>query len=381
MNEVGKEVATIPLQTDTVLMYPVTDQEIERLAAEYKEVPTDLTIKANYELCRKAASEIRSLRGETEKWRKDKKADALAWGKKVDGAAKTITERLLAIEEPFANAKKDFDTAVEIAKREAVLAEERRVDGIADRIAGIKALAEANISSSSAVIKEVMAKITSEEVPIGDWACEFAGKALSVITETLGRLDELLAMKLTQEQAAIQQAQDEARRKDEEELARQQREAEIEAERKKIAAERAEMDAKQAVIDAERQKEQEQLAADRAELAAEREKIAAAEQERARLADEEADKKKAEEAEAARQKAKEEELATQQAETAEVAKIREETIQEPQPAGTIGTTLDQQRNAAGQAMMKFVGNKQITKNLIDAILNYEIPNIQFITGA
>lgn len=349
MEEAGKEVATIPPPMDTqVLMYPVTDQEIERLAAEYNEVPTDLTIKANYELCRKATSEIRGLRGDTEKWRKDKKADALAWGKKVDGAAKTITERLLAIEEPFAIAKKDFDTAVEIAKREAVLAEERRVDGIADRIALIKSLVTGCISYSSERISEVMGRISTFELPCEEWAQEFSEKANAVIIETMAKLDELKAMKVSQEQTAAQQAKDEAKRKadeeqrrKEEDLARKQRDEEIEAERKMIAAERAEMDAKQAAIDAERKKEQEQLAADRAELGKEKAKVEA----------EKADREK-HEAEKVAIKKQEESVST-------------------------AKTLPGDYVAAGDALALTLGLSPSITNLLNTIIAGKIPFVTF----
>ena len=238
-----KEIAIQP--STQIVTYSVTSEEIDKLAAEYNEVPTDLTVKANYEKCRMATSTIRGLRGDVEKRRKELKADALEWGKKVDGQAKAITERLLAIEGPFATAKKDFDTAAEIAKREALLAEERRVDGIADRIARIKALVNACISSSSSVISDVMFGISSTDIPCESWAMEFADKANVVIMETMAKLDELKTMKVAQELAAEREAlavaereEAEKKRREEEDLARKLRDEEIEAERKKIAEER-----------------------------------------------------------------------------------------------------------------------------------------------
>ncbi len=272
MEQVANEIATTQ-EPRGMVTYSVTDAEIDKLAEEFKEVPADLTVKANYEICRKATATIRGMRGDVEKRRKELKADALAWGKKVDGEAKAITEKLLAIEEPFAIAKKDFDTAVEIAKREAALAEERRVDGIADRIALIKATVNACISSSSKEIEDVMARISGSDLPVEFWAMEFAEKANAVVAETWEKLDELRKMKIVQEEAAIKIAEAEDKRKAEEEqrrkeedLARAAWEKELEDERAKIAAERAELDAMKAKIEAnEKAKEDERIAVIHAE--------------------------------------------------------------------------------------------------------------------
>lgn len=339
------EVAIRQPDTNTILIVPVTDGEIEKLAAEFKEVPADLSVKENYELCRKAAATCRALRGDTEKWRKDKKADALAWGKKVDSAAKAITERLFAIEEPFATAKKKFDTAAEIAKREAALAEECRVDEIADRIASIKATVEKAISSTSAQIKEMMANISTHELPC-DWAMEFKDKAVTVATETMLKLDELLVMKIQQEESARQQAELEAKRKAEEEQRRKEedearriRDAEIAEERRKIEEERKKLEEERRKIDEEK-----------------------AEAERLKKQKEEEEKTEAERIELeARKKAE-----------AEKKNEMDGGGQQPEPDPEVN-----KYKAAGRAIMKITGNKQMAKALLDAIINGEIPYITY----
>ena len=370
-NEVIEGEATpVPEQSKEtrVVNYSVTMAEIAKLQEEYKEVPADLTVKANYEMVRKAAAHLRGLRGDVEKRRKELKADALAWGKLVDGTAKEITEKLLAIEEPFATAKKEFDTAAEIAKREAAIAEERRVDGIAERIANIRALVEKNISSPSASIKLDMEAL--EQGGMADeWAMEFAEKANTAISETLAKLGELLAMKLQQETFAVEQAKAEETRKIQEEEARKQREKEVEEERAKLAAERQAMEAERARMAAEQKARDDAAAAEKAEAdRIQKEKDDAAEAERKKLADELAALKL--------QQEEKEKPADPVIEAKKEEPAPEPRTEQPTTAGDYAAEY----RVTGNAMLKFIGNKTVTKNLLDAIISNTIPNVKF-TGA
>lgn len=226
--------------TTGIVTYSVTTAEIAKLAEKYKTVPADLSVKEDYKFVQKATAHLRGLRSDVEKRRKELKADALAWGKKVDATAKEITEKIVEIEEPLATAKKAYDTAVEVKKREEALVEERRVDGIAETIAGIKALTEANISCNSATIMEVINKVQGM-IPCDEWAQEFAEKATFTINETLFKLQELHGMKLNQETAAANAAAEEKRRQEEAEAARIQRKKEVAEAEAKLAEERAEI--------------------------------------------------------------------------------------------------------------------------------------------
>lgn len=269
-----------------VVVYPVTEQAIAELRENYSRIPTDLTVKAEYEYVRKATSHLRGLRGDVEKKRKGLKEDAIKWGKLVDSTAKKITEQLLEIETPLADLKKNHDTAVELAKKEAALAEERRVDAIAERIALIKATVGAAVSQDLAGVKASYDAVTAEIINIDDWAMEFTNKARIVIVETQGRLKELADMKAVQEAEAARKAAEEAERKLQEEADRKRREAELFAEQVRIKEEREAMAA-----------ERKRMEADRAALAAENKRIAD------ELA---AAKKKADDELAAIEKAKEE---------------------------------------------------------------------------
>lgn len=386
------------------ITYSITLAKIGQLAEKYKEVPADLTVKANYDLVKKAASHLRGLRTDVEKRRKELKADALEFGKRVDGAAKELTERLVAIEEPFSTAKKEHDTAVEIAKREAALAEERRVDGIAEKIAFIKSRVEAHISSSSADIKTAIVEIDNYGSNLPEWAMEFAEKASATLIESRNKLVELYDMKLQQETIAQQLAEAEERRKAEEEAARIQREKEIAEQQEKIAAERAAMEVERAAmakaaeelaaIQRAKDEEHEAIAkAERDRLAKEKEELearlkaeqdardSALKEEQEKAAKIQAEKDAAAEAERAKLAAEIEAL--KKAQAPEPEKVPEAVVVEEQPVKAEVTTsanidtASEEYRAAGNAMLKIIGVKVVAKLLLHAIIKNEIPNIRF----
>jgi len=376
------------LLSSRVVKYNVTFAQIAKLRTEYAVVPEDLSVKENYAMVKKAASHLRGLRTDVEKRRKELKADALAWGKKVDGAAKKLTSKLVEIEEPFSLAKKDYDTAEEIRKREIAIAEERRVDGIAERIAGIKALVEANISSDSATIKAILDRFSFDDVPYVTWAMEFADKAEIATKETVAKLEELYSLKSQQETFAKQQAEVEAKRIAEEDFARRQRELAAEVERARLEAERAAMAAEVEKM----RKAAEELAAFNAAKEAEREE--AAEAERLKLVEEQAarealaragQEKKDKERDESEAYAENERLkmvaeieAMKKAQEVKETPVVEPVIQKTPITTTPEiTTPTEDYRAAGNAMMQFIGNKITTKNLLDSIINGDVPNIKF----
>jgi hypothetical protein len=352
-----------------VVKYNVTFAQIAKLRDEYAVVPEDLSIKENYAMVKKTASHLRGLRTDVEKRRKELNVDALAYTKRVNGAAKELTEQLTAIEEPFATAKKDYDTAEEIRKREIALAEERRIDGIAERIATIKALPAAHISSDSATIKAILDRFESDDTPYIVWAQEFADKAEIATRETIAKLEELHDIKLQQETFAKQQAEAEAKRLADEEAARVKREVELEAERARLETERAAMAAEVAAM----RKAAEELAA--IQKAKDDEREAAAEKERLKLVEEQAERDRIAEKDRAKLLAEIEAMKKAQ-------EVKETPVVEPVPVEVPVTTRHlADKWEAGNAMFDIIGgDKAITKTLLDAIICGEIPYITF-TGA
>lgn len=357
-------------QENMVVTYSVTLADIAKLAEEYKDIPEDLSIKKNYELVKSRAAKLRKFRTAVEARRKELKADALAWSRRVDSTAKELTEKILEIEEPIATAKKDYDTKLEIEKREATLAEERRVDGIAERIAGIKALVEANISSTSDAIQEAINRAQSNIDEINDWAMEFADKALVTIEETIAKLTELHSLKLQQEKAEeiARIAEEERARKEAEEQAR--REAEMKAEQERLAEERKKIEAERVEMERQRMAAEEQARIQRE----------AAEKEASRL-QAEIDALKAKALDEQRvQKESTSQAVTEEAPPQVNADNRQEDAPNQTKAAAAqsapGGYSDDYR-AAGNAILKFVGSKQVVKVLLDAIIAREIPNVVF----
>lgn len=325
--------------------------------------PADLSIAENYEACRLACSEMRKKRTTAEKIRKELKADALEYGRKVDGIAKQIIDHIAALEEPFATAKKDFDTRVEIEKREKALAEERRVDGIASRIAEIGALVTAHVSSSSQYIADLIPVLKSDLDRVDEWAMEFAEKATTTINETMTKLKELHAMKVQQEQFAAEKAKAEQEAAEKAEADRLQREKEAAAERERLAKEREKLAAEQAELERVRKEQQAELDRQRAVIKAEQERILAEQLERSAQAERELQAAK----QAEREEKERQEKAAEQA-----------RLEETKPA-----TLDQAREnyrEAGKAIKAITNDFQMAKAILDSIINGAIPHIAY-TGA
>lgn len=100
-----------------LIKYSVTDAEIAAL----RERVGSLTVAGDgYESVRLAISEVRDLRVAVEKRRVELKADALAWGRKVDTEAKRITTLLSAIEDPLKVQKDAVDAEKERQKQAAI---------------------------------------------------------------------------------------------------------------------------------------------------------------------------------------------------------------------------------------------------------------------
>ena len=105
-----------------VIQYNVTDAAIAEIAEQFKD--TDASTPDGYKEAVAGIRCTRELRGEVETRRKELKADALTYGRRVDKEAKRITDSLWAIEHPLKLGKAGVDDAKAKAKREA---EEKRV--------------------------------------------------------------------------------------------------------------------------------------------------------------------------------------------------------------------------------------------------------------
>jgi len=115
----GAKVATI--EQGLLVKYDVTEEAIAKLVEEFK--GTTFDTPAAYEIGRKRIATIRELRGKVEDRRKDLKADSIAFGRRVDEAARLLTNKLKEIEEPLIAARNAVDEEKARIKREAEKAE------------------------------------------------------------------------------------------------------------------------------------------------------------------------------------------------------------------------------------------------------------------
>jgi hypothetical protein len=139
------------------VQYDLTEAKLLMLAEEYdiENIPKAVEKgDEGYLAIHAKVMDITAVRTKIEKVRKDLKADALAWGKEVDGEAKRLTGIVKDIEEPWRQIKIALE---EKEAREAqVLAEAatKRMEEIEANIAGIKHLAEGLLGKTAVEIQE-----------------------------------------------------------------------------------------------------------------------------------------------------------------------------------------------------------------------------------
>lgn len=240
MSETTEPTVEVAVPSELIVKYDVTTEQIaaerERCASLSADTPK------GYEEVRKSIAKMRATRVAIEKRRKELKAGALEYGRKVDAAAKHLTGLVEEIEAPLQAKKDAVDEEKARAKAEAEAAKQRAIE---EQIRQEREAEEARLRAErEAEEQRLAAEREAQRVEAERLAAERA--------------------KFEAEQAAAEAA----RRAEEERLARERAEAEAklraerEAEERRIAEERAK-------LEAEARAERERIAAERA--AAERE--------------------------------------------------------------------------------------------------------------
>ena len=224
--------------------FDITSDQIAAKRATFSALSADTP--KGYESVRVAIGECRDIRVKIEKRRKELKACALEYGRRVDGTAKSLTAMVESLEEPLKLKKAAIDDEKARAKREKEEAERRAVE------------------------EQLRAEREAEEARI---AAERAAEAERLRAER----EELEKQRAQQEQErAAENARLAAER---EKMAAERREMEAERERlaAAAAAERraAEMEAQERA-----RKAAAELEAERREMQKERERLAAIEAKR-----------------------------------------------------------------------------------------------------
>ena len=217
---------------NVVVEYSRTEAALAELRQKYSGVVFDCTTTKGDKEARAARLELTTLRTSLEKKRKEFKAPALEFGKKIDSEAARVTAEILSIENPIdeqikADEKRRAD---EKAERERIEAE--RIKTIKDKIATIRGfVAKCQGINAERIANgiEMVSKISTG----ADEFAEFEGEAKTSQAETLRAMRELHAATKAREEEA---ARVEAQRIENERIAEEQRIAS-----EKLAAERAEL--------------------------------------------------------------------------------------------------------------------------------------------
>lgn len=248
-----------------VIEYSVTDAAIAKMHADYMGLTVNgIEDKAGFAMVHTARMDVKNKRIAVEKRRKELKAEALAWSKKVDGRANEIFAKLAPIEEHL-DAEEGKITKLKArleaeAKRKREEQAQARVDKMAAFGASLPFLQAMEISEGDFQARLIIAE--------DDWKKEQARaadekrkEAERIESERKAREDE--AARLEAERAELERirAEEDAKRKAEEDRLRKEREAieaQQRAEREKLEAERraeeARARAEREAIEAERRK-------------------------------------------------------------------------------------------------------------------------------
>lgn len=218
---------------NVIVEYNATEAALIALRQKYAGVVFDLTTTKGDKEARAARLELATLRTSLEKKRKQFKAPALEFGKKIDSEAARVTTEILALENPIDDQIKADEQrrAREKAERELIAAE--RAHGFRDRIAVIRAfvgkcqgISAERITNGISMVEMVDVSATAFE--------EFAAEAETAKAETIAAMRQILEEAKRREEEA---ARVEAQRLENERIAAEQR-AQAEA----LASRQAELD-------------------------------------------------------------------------------------------------------------------------------------------
>ena len=300
--------------------YSPTAAALAELRQKYEKAVYDTSTVVGMAKAVAARRELREVRVNLEKLRKELKAPALERSRLIDAEAKALTTQIEAMEDPIdAQIKAEEERkAAEKAERERI--ERERLEALHRRVADIRAMAVGCVGASAENIRGQI--VTLEQTEIDESFGEMQADAATAKEETLTKMESMHAATVAaeaeaerlriehQKLEAARKAQEEQAARDRAELAKLRAEQEAreqaaraemekqqEAERQRLAAERAEQerlqaieDAKRAQVEAEarakREAEQREIERQRAEIEEQRRKVEAE-----RLAQEEAARK------------------------------------------------------------------------------------------
>lgn len=229
-----------------IVNYSRTEAALATLREKYTGVQYDLTTTAGDKAARAGRLELVTLRANLEKKRKELKAPALEFGKKIDSEAARLTTDILALEEPIDKQIKADEKRRDDERRAKEAAEAARCKVHTDAIAKIAGYVEQAADLSAERIGKGIAYLQGLDLSGFE---EFVSEATGTRDRTIAALEVLRAKAVAREEEA---ARLEAQRIEQERVAAE------------LAEQKRQLEARQAALDAQRQ-DQDRIAREQAE--------------------------------------------------------------------------------------------------------------------
>ena len=267
--------------------YSPTAAALAELRQKYEQAVFDTTTPIGMAKAIAARRELREVRVNLEKLRKELKAPALERSRLIDAEAKALTAQIEAMEEPIDSQIKAEEQRKAAEKAEKERIERERIEALHRRVGFIREQPTRYVGKTAAEIEAKIGALSGME--IGTDFAELQGDAHTAKAEAIATLTEMHAKAQEQEREAdrlrVEREALEAERKAQAEQAERDRaelaklraeqqarekaaqaeiEKQMEAERARVAAERAEQARLQAIEDAKRREEEAKAAAIRA---------------------------------------------------------------------------------------------------------------------
>mgnify|MGYP001590786344 CR=1 FL=1 len=238
--------------------YGVTVEQIAETKARYAALTCDTT--AGYEQTRIAIGECRTTRTAIENRRKELKADALEYGRRVDSTAKMLTAAIEEIEEPLKLKKHAVDEAKKLAKEAAERAKREALE------AELRAAREAEETRLRAAREEEERRLAEEKVRQEAEAARLREERAAIEADRRYMAEQA---RLAQEAAAAERTKLDAARRETERLENERLAREAAAEQARVDAERRQAEKEAAELRAaEHTRKLEAMRPDREKLAA-----------------------------------------------------------------------------------------------------------------
>ena len=194
-----KEIAT--KEEGQIVKLNITNAALDKLKKKFENVP-DCTTTEGYEFVRLGIAEMVGERTGLAACKKEKKAEAIAFNKGVDTEYNRVLDILVSIETPLKEAKQEIDAIKEAKKEEKRKAEENRKFKITNRINMIREVVFDAANKSSEDIKKQLDVVMAIEINKADFE-EFKVEAERARIDVEVKLEDLFAKAVESEEAAV----------------------------------------------------------------------------------------------------------------------------------------------------------------------------------